>query len=406
MRALGALSILSFNLLSVKQLGAEQAGYLFICVSIVTFLSTFSRLGFENTVLRFTSANAEKGNTVKSILDFSFKYAIIFSVSIASLLFYLAPSIANGVFKSNSMLNPLQNIAPVVVGLTITFIVSMSLQARLRIISSVPCQGLTHILIFSVCILAFNTKTASAAASVFSFSVFVSAVYYYCIAIRGLNNNGEKIASEDMWLSSRSNWSVSMCTSTMQVGAIVIIGIYLPAEEASYFSAAQRLALVCSFLLTAINVIIPVKLSQYSASGDVVKLKRTSILSVRLMLACGLPLVVLLYSFSSFLMGLFGEGFLQRSSLLEILLIGQLVSLATGSAGNLLMMTGNERYMNLSVICPAIFFLIFTPIATLKFGATGAATITAISIIMQNLLCIIFVKKQLGFNMLVFWQKV
>ena len=406
MRGLGAISYLAFSLVSVRQLGAEQAGYFFICVSIATFLSAFARLGFENTVLRFTSAVCSSGKTIKNILNYSLKYPLIFSIFISFILFLLTPSIASFVFKSSDITSTLRNITPVVIGFTITFIVAMSLQARLRIVSSVPCQGFTHILIYSCCILCFDINTAANAALIFSCCVFISAVYYYCISIMGLNNVGGNIDSREMWLSSRPNWFASISSNMIQVGGIIIIGIYLSAEDASYFSAAHRLSMLSSFFLLAVNLVVSSKFAKYNASGDSLNLKRTAFIAIRLTLIFGVPLVVLLFSFAGLFMGFFGEDFVSSSTLLRILLLGQIVNLVSGSVGHLLMMTGNEKYMQYATIVTCIAFLAFLPVATSKLGAIGAAIVTSSSLVVQNLLCVYFVKKQLNFNTLRFWQKI
>ena len=87
MRGLGAISYLAFSLVSVRQLGLSKLDT-FICVSIATFLSAFARLGFENTVLRFTSAVCSSGKTIKNILNYSLKYPLIFSIFISLYYFY------------------------------------------------------------------------------------------------------------------------------------------------------------------------------------------------------------------------------------------------------------------------------------------------------------------------------
>ena len=69
------------------------------------------------------------------------------------------------------------------------------------------------------------------------------------------------------------------------------------------------------------------------------------------------------------------------------------------------MMTGNEKYMQYATIVTCIAFLAFLPVATSKLGAIGAAIVTSSSLVVQNLLCVYFVKKQLNFNTLRFGRK-
>lgn len=53
-RVAGAGMAFLFTLLITRQLGAEQSGYFFLAFTLITFLSAIARLGFDNTIIRFT----------------------------------------------------------------------------------------------------------------------------------------------------------------------------------------------------------------------------------------------------------------------------------------------------------------------------------------------------------------
>ena len=113
-RVLGAGMAFIFNIVIARQLGAEQSGYFFLGLALTMLLSGIARLGFDNTVLRFTSAGADHGNTVKAILNFALKYVLpvasLFTVSI----YTLAPWLAVSVFNKPGLTDTLQLIAPAI----------------------------------------------------------------------------------------------------------------------------------------------------------------------------------------------------------------------------------------------------------------------------------------------------
>lgn len=405
-RVLGAGMAFIFNIVIARQLGAEQSGYFFLGLALTMLLSGIARLGFDNTVLRFTSAGADHGNTVKAILNFALKYVLpvasLFTVSI----YTLAPWLAVSVFNKPGLTDTLQLIAPAIIGLSIVFLVAMSLQARHKLVASIPCQNIAHLMLCGAAVVVFSAKSASDAALYLSLSLGVSSCFFYWLSIKNLNNNGEKPDPQQLWHSARPNWVIIIMSQAVQWSAPIIIGVFLIAEQVAFFSVAQRIAMLTSFILMAVNLVVAPKFSAFHAKGDDVGIRKTALFSVRLLVLSALPIVLFMLVFPELLMSLFGDEFKQGAVILQILVLGQAVNVVTGSVGFLLMMSGHERDMRLVTLISGFGVLISVPIFTKLFGAVGAASATAFFISLQNLLAVYFVKKRLGFNTLMFWQKI
>lgn len=164
--------------------------------------------------------------------------------------------------------------------------------------------------------------------------------------------------------------------------------------------------MLTSFILVAVNLVVAPKFAALKAKNDIDGIRRTAVLSVRLLVLSSMPMVVFILLMPEFVMGLFGEQFKQGSHLLQILVLGQAVNVITGSVGFLLTMSGNERDMRFVAIVSGLSMLFFAPIFTKLFGAIGAASVTSLCVSMQCLMAVFFVKKRLGFNTLIFWQKI
>lgn len=405
-RVLGAGMAFLFNLIIARQLGAEQSGYFFLALALVMLLSAVARLGFDNTVLRFTSADAGNGYTVKAILNFALKYVLPVSIVFAVITYTLAPWLAESVFNKPGLAASLQFIAPAIIGLSIVFLVAMSLQARHKLIASIPCQNIAHFMLCGAAVIVFSAVSASTAALYLSLSLVVTSSFFYWLSIKNLNNNGEKPDPQKLWHSARPNWVIIIMSQAVQWGSPIIIGLFLVVEQVAFFSIAQRIALLTSFILMAVNLVVAPKFSAFHVKGDDVGIRKTALFSVRLLVLSALPIVLFMLFFPEFLMGLFGEEFKQGAVILQILVLGQAVNVVTGSVGYLLMMSGHERDMRLVTLISGLGVLISVPIFTKLFGAIGAATATAFFISLQNLLAVYYVKKRLGFNTLKFWQKI
>ena len=405
-RVLGAGMAFLFNLIIARQLGAEQAGYFFLALALVMLLSAVARLGFDNTVLRFTSADAGNGNTVKGILNFALKYAMPVAFIFTAITYTLAPWLAESLFNKPGLVSSLQFIAPAIIGLSIVFIVAMSLQARHKLVASIPCQNIAHLMLCGAAVIIFSDDSASAVALYFSLSLGVTSCFFYWLSVQNLNNNGEKPDPQTLWQSARPNWIIMMMNQSVQWSAPIIIGIFLVAQQVAFFSVAQRIAMLTSFILMAVNLVVAPKFSAFHAKGDDEGIRKTALFSVRLLVLSALPIVLFMLLFPEFLMGLFGDEFKQGAIILQILVLGQAVNVITGSVGFLLMMSGHERDMRLVTLISGFGVLISVPIFTKLFGAIGAASATAFFISLQNLLAVYLVKKRLGFNTLKFWQKI
>lgn len=405
-RVLGAGMAFIFNLIIARQLGAEQAGYFFLSLAVAMLLSAVARLGFDNTVLRFTGANAKSGLTVKNILFFALKYSLPVASAIAGILYFLSPVIASSVFNKPQMANSLAFIAPSIIGLSAVAIIAMSLQARHNLIASIPCQNIAHFLLCGAAVLSFNTSTANTTALYLSFSLGLTASFFYWFALKNLNNSGDAVNTNELWQSARPNWVINLMSQAVQWSAPIIIGVYLVAEQVAFFSVAQRIAMLTSFILMAVNLVVAPKFAAFKAANNMDGIRKTALFSVRLLVLSAMPIVLFMLLLPDFLMGLFGEQFKQGAVILQILVLGQAVNVITGSVGFLLMMSGNERDMRLVTIISGCGVLVSVPLFTSLYGAIGAAAATAFFISLQNILAVYFVKKRLGFNTLKFWQKI
>ena len=303
-------------------------------------LSAIANLGFENTILRFSAANSNNGYTLKSILMFALKFSLPVAFLFAVFVYALAPWLAENAFSKPELAKSIQFIAPSIIGLSIVFLVAMSLQARHKLIASIPCQNIAHFMLCGAAVIVFSADSASTAALYLSLSLGVTSSFFYWLSIKNLNNNGEKPNPQQLWHSARPNWVIIIMSQAVQWSAPIIIGVFLVAEQVAFFSVAQRIALLTSFILMAVNLVVAPKFSAFHAKGDEHGIRKTALFSVRLLVLSALPIVLFMLFFPEFLMSLFGDEFKQGALILQILVLGQTVNVITGSVGFLLMMSG------------------------------------------------------------------
>ena len=184
-----------------------------------------------------------------------------------------------------------------------------------------------------------------------------------------------------------------------------MLGIWASSEDVALYAMAMRTAMLTSFVLIGVNSISAPKFAAIYSSGNNLELHRTAKIASSIIVVCAIPVILIILTFPEFIMSMFGEEFVKAAPILKVLAFGQLINIICGSCGNLLEMTGNEKYLQRNVFTSAVIMLVGGCIFIPFYGALGAAWVTSVCIALQNLLCVKDVKNVLGFNTMIFWQK-
>ncbi len=94
----------------------------------------------------------------------------------------------------------------------------------------------------------------------------------------------------------------------------------------------------------------------------------------------------------------FGSDFTNYSNVLIILALGQLINVATGSVGQILVMSGNQDKQQYSFVIGAVISSVLAVFNIYNYGAVGAAISTSIGIVIVNSISLIFVLRFIEFK--------
>ncbi len=177
---------------------------------------------------------------------------------------------------------------------------------------------------------------------------------------------------------------------------ILMLGAIQGTELVGLYNVANRGALLVVFVLLAVNAALGPTIASLYAKGDINRLQRVITKSARVIFFASLPIVVGLIIFGHWFLLIFGQEFTQGQAALTILSASQLVNAATGSVSLLLIMTGHERDVAVSVGISAMVNIILNAILIPLWGVEGAAAATASSRVIWNLLLVVLAYKRLG----------
>lgn len=407
-RIVGAFSVFILSVFVARYLGAEESGYYFLAFSIVTFTAAVSRFGFDNTLVRFIGAALpdNEWSNIQSVFSRALIIATCISTITAFLLYIGSGFIAEVVFDKPALEPILKAIVPSVVGLSVLTLLATALQGLHKV---VPSVFIVNILL-NICVLLgvwfFDLRQAVPVAVALSIgsgvTVLVGFLLWFKYTKRG--SGYSDVSWNELLASCMPLWIVVLMAQLMQWSGQFIAGAWAPADQVAQLAVAQRTAMLTSFILMAVNLVVAPRFAAIYKQGRLNDLEQLALISVKLMALFAVPIAGIMLLFPSLFMGLFGKGFSDGNHLLQILVVGQFVNVLTGSVSFLLSMSGHERDLRNALLVSgplAVFGAWFlVPI----WGVTGCAIATAFAVATENLLAVWWVKKRLGINMLAVWR--
>ncbi|MBI4773115.1 MAG: flippase [Deltaproteobacteria bacterium] len=178
----------------------------------------------------------------------------------------------------------------------------------------------------------------------------------------------------------------------------LMIGSIKGTTDAGIYSAAVRAAHLIAFGLAAVNVILAPMISELYSLNRMSELQGTAWGA----LLVSLPALVVLLVFGHWVLTLFGPEFGKGYSALVWLSLGQFFNAFCGSVGLLLVMTGKQQYVTVTVGASALLNIVLNAILIPPYGMVGGAIATSVTMMIWNAILTLTVYRQLGINPTIF----
>ncbi len=179
---------------------------------------------------------------------------------------------------------------------------------------------------------------------------------------------------------------------------IVLVGVIGNPRLAAVYTIASRYIMLCGFGLQAIVVAIPTRISDLMHTGRALQARELYRVATWWTIGMSWPPAFALAIYAPTFMGIFGPGYRAGSTTLVVLTVGIVATSATGPGGAVLLMSGKSSANLLStavavgVNVPLNFLLI--PV----LGATGAAVAWSVSMLITNLVQMLFLRRMFRFH--------
>lgn len=394
LKVVGAGLGFGFNVLLARLLGAEGVGVYYLALTVTTIASVVGRVGLDNALLRFIAVSAVQGDWNKVAGVYRRGIWITTVVSTVSTLFVVGSAswIAQSIFSEPTLAAPLRLIALGILPLSLLILYAEMLKGLKKTSEAVLVQSIGVPLI-SIPLLVLLGGPFGVVGAVIAYVLATILVLLLGIGmwrratpqIRSLRGDFDvrRLISTSLPLF----WVASM-NLVMSWTDTVMLGIWMDSKTVGIYGIAMRTAMLTSFILVSVNSIIAPKFAALYAQGESKALGSLACNAAKLTTLLAAPLLLLFIVAPTWVLKFFGPDFITGATVLSILSIGQFVNVVTGSVGYLLMMSGYEKLMRNNIMASAALNVALNAMLIPKYGLSGAAIATAVSLAMMNIVSV------------------
>lgn len=403
LRVGGAGIAFLMNVVVGRSLGASEAGYFFLAVSITTLIASIGRVGADQTVLRFISIHAAKNEwpEVNAVLKKMLSWTYLPLIFFTTIICLFAGPISVYIFNKPELQWPLFWTAIVMPFFAGYNVLGMALQGLRKVGYSVTVLKILTPLFLILFMFVWHPKNAEYTSIYYGIACVINLAFgYYWWRKKTVKTITVKYDTATLWKSSGPLWLSAIMNQVTIWGGQLIAGIYVSSQDVAQLAVARNITVLITFIMLAVNNVSSPRIAAMYQAGQINKLKSYVRNTTWLMTIIALPMTVLVWVFPEFILSLFGKGFAGGIWLLRILAIGQLVSVISGVVGTLLVMSGFEKDLKNIRVLNGIIAIVLAFILTPLYGAIGSALSSAIAMALFNLMCVGYVKKRMGFSTL------
>lgn len=380
------LTLYVSNLVSV-----EEAGKFFYAFALVSVLSVIIRYGYDNVIIRYLTTKEIGSSKNVSVVIYPFLFSLITSVLVFLSEYW---------FSIFSLFLPLESellyysiISSFFLSLSITF--SFILQAKLSIFTaSLFNNFLVNIIFLFLCFL-INISNAEDLLFCYSISALITLLLsaFWVFYVRRFTISTEFSLRKSSFSVAFALWQVALMQQVVVWSSQLLSGVWLDDTDLAVLSVSQRISLLISFVLVAVNYVTAPMYSKYFHQDRYDLSYKLYLNSVKVLFIVGILITLIILLSFNYYSHYFGEILLIDEAFLVlcVLSIGQFVNLVTGSVGFILSLSGNERQLRNALFITTTVGLVCSLYFIPEFGLLGAAISTCLNISLQNTLALILV---------------
>jgi len=403
-KLVNATSGLFIGFFLARILSPEELGAYFLIISLVTTLAIFGLFGLQQTTTKMIAEN------VSTVRKFDTQSIVLISILIAvAFAFVLAALLYGGMFEIFEKKILGESVHEMIVYYLCAWLLFLIVQnlyvgiyrgfhnIKMASLLNGSFYNVSLIILIAIAVYFLPNIYLHQVIFLSMLSVFISVVLaiYFLRDVHKkttikLSSELRKVLVTTAW----PIWVTSIVLFMLTQLDIWIIGVYLENDMVAIYGAVYRVVLLIAMPLIIANSVLPPIVAESYAGGNLFKLEKTIRIVSALASIPSIFVLIIIYAWGGdILILLFGEFYGDGYLPLVILGFGQCVNVVAGSCGVVLMMTGKERVMmSITILSGVIMFLLSITLVNL-YGLAGAAFAVSFSIILQNIMMVLAVRK-------------
>ena len=404
-RVAGRSIHLAVQVAVARVLGVEAFGLYSIGWTTVRIGALIAPLGLDQGVLRYGSIHWDTDRALlRTLLLRALGLATCAGLALGAVLYVSAPLLADAIFSKPELTEIIRWFTPafaLVAGLKVAAAATrLSRTLKWSVYSEELAQPAANLLLLLLFSLAGWRLFGAVTATVASFGVgLILAVVYLRRLLPASSSPPRASASlvRTLLVFSVPVSFAGVCTALIMWSDVLMVGYFLPAGDVGTYQAASQTSMLFSFILGGFVAIFAPMIADLHAKGEIARLEELFRLSTKWTLYLTVPLyLVICFASSELMIVVFGRDFALGATPLVILATGQMTNVAMGTVGLLLIMTGwHTRWLVLSLLMLALDIALNWLLIP-RFGLSGAALATAVSLSSLFVLGLLQVRSALG----------
>lgn len=401
---IGAFGIIFLNLMAfinnaiiTRTLGADDYGLFVLATNILYFISVLSQLGFGGTIIRFVSYYTGKGTSgkVKGTILYGTKVLLFASLFVAVISIALSPIISQNIFDRPELNSYLKILLLSLPFLVVTVVFNSSLNGLKLIKYQVLSSNVLYPLVFFIFIsfvFFFGYRLSGLIWVIFSMGLvglIVSYFFLYSKYFRFSKKIKLEVDKKELWKFASPLYIKQFLNNAILYIPIFFVGYFLSNSEVGVYNISFKIALLVSFSLGAFQLIFSPTISNLFAKNNKQLIEQLYQSITKWIFTISLVTFFIIILFSNQLLSIFGKEFIAGSTILLIMVCGEIFKGAGGLAGNILIMSGRPKVALVNSLISFILIFSLAWFLVPAYGIMGAAISYVVTIILINLVRVI-----------------
>lgn len=387
-----------------RVLGPEVYGKYVFITSFLVFFSILPKLGMDNGIISFLSRSTLSNEAKKSILSYSLLTTLILNLLVLLISYINKDFIFHKLINGDVYGELFLWLLPTVLLTSINALLTSSLKAIRRVKEITIIENILNpiikLILFFILVFVFHMKSYYSLIILLYVNSLTSLIYYI-VRLNKYNLIGK--INREFENKQLIRFSVPLLftgiVSILLLNADrYLIGYFQDARQVGIYKLAIQFGTLSSVALASVNTIFAPLISNLYHNDRMDDMEKIYKFTTKWITIINLMIFGMILVFSKDIMSIPGKGFIDGSSALIIISIGQIVNSLVGSVGYINIMTGRPKADLSSNIVAMVLNLLLNVLLIPRFGIDGSAIATAIALFTKNIMNFTLMYRNLKMN--------